>query len=77
MADQPKKKPASAKTRNDSRKNGKAFKTAPDAYRRPGKSYRGSHTKGNRLTELDKALLGGGAMRRIMRRIPEAKERAL
>lgn len=59
MADQPKKKSRSGVIRNDSRRNGKASK-------RPG-STRNRRTH---LTELEKALLGGGAMRRITRPVP-------
>ena len=67
MADQPRKKPAGQKSRNDSRPNGKAFKSYPSATRR---EYRGSKTRRTPLTELQKALLGGGAMKRITKRIP-------
>lgn len=60
MADQPKKKSAALKGRNDERKNGKAFK-------RPGST----RNRTTRLTELQKALMGGGAMRRIARPAPD------
>lgn len=71
MPDQPKKKPANAVTRNTERKSGKASKSGPDVARKWGKSYRGSHTTKAHLTELQKALLGGGAMARITRPAPE------
>jgi hypothetical protein len=67
VADQPKKKPISAIKRNDSRKNGKAFKTTPDAFFSRGKSYRGSHTRGTRVNEVQKVLLGGGMLRNTAR----------
>lgn len=76
MPDQPKKKPANAVTRNADRKNGKAAKSGRDAARKWGKSYRGSHTTKARLSELEKALLGGGAMVRITRPAPEKPETA-
>lgn len=59
MADHPKKK--TNVSRNDERKNGKRFK-----------SHRRSHRSGRgvRLTELQKALLGGGVMRRIKVPVP-------
>ena len=65
MADQPKKKPANAVTRNDSRKNGKAFKTKSDAYFARGKAYRGSRTRKSPQNAVQKVLLGGGALRNI------------
>lgn len=67
MADQPKKKPASAIKRNDNRKNGKANKTSRDAFFPRGKAYRGSHTRGTRVSEVQKVLLGGGLLRNTAR----------
>lgn len=69
MADQPKKKPASSKTTNDSRPNRKANKQKPEDYRSGRKEYRGSKTRKARLTPLQKALLGGGAMVSISRAV--------
>ena len=59
MADQPSKKNRANVTRNDSRRNGKANK-------RPG----ATRNRRVHLTELQKALMGGGAMRRITRPAP-------
>lgn len=80
MADQPKKKNPNSITRNDKRRNGKASKQSPTALRRPGKSYRGSHTQGVELTYLQKTLLGGGAMvyaralnKRMLREHPDKR----
>lgn len=72
MADQPKKKNTTAVTRNPNRRNGKAAKSDPGNvyYKSDRNEYRGSHVRGVRLSELEKALLGGGAMRRITRRLP-------
>lgn len=72
MADQPKKKPASQIVRNSDRRNGKASKQDRNnpKFRIAKNEYRGSHTTGTSLTELQKALMGGGAMKRIMKRIP-------
>jgi hypothetical protein len=70
VSDQPKKKPISAKNRNDGRRNGKASKTRPDSKFLGRAEYRGSKTTGVRLSELQKALLGGGAMVRITKKIP-------
>lgn len=61
MADQPKKKPLSSKTLNDSRHNKKAFKQDPNAFR-GRRQWRGSHTKGILLTEAQKVNLGGGLL---------------
>lgn len=58
-SDRPKAKPASKRVTNDARKNGKAFKKGK---RRGAKS--------NPQTELSNALMGKGAMVRIMRPIP-------
>ena len=59
MADQPKKKGPNAVTRNDSRRNGKAFKKSGATRNKPF-----------RPSELQKALWGQGAMRRITRPAP-------
>lgn len=67
MADQPKKKSIKDITRNPDRKNGKAFKTKPDAYFSRGKSYRGSKTRKSPQSEVDKILLGGGMLRNVGR----------
>lgn len=67
MADQPKKKAAKDVTRNDNRKNGKAWKTKPDAFFGRNKAYRGSHTRGTRVSETQKVLLGGGLLRNTAR----------
>lgn len=64
MADQPKKKPAANKNSNDDRPNRKAFKQKPEDYRGKGQ-YRGSKTRPTKLTEVQKALLGGGVLRNI------------
>jgi hypothetical protein len=53
-----KKSPSQVK-RNADRRNGKAFKTSG-----------ASRNRRTPLTELEKALLGGGAMKRITRRLP-------
>lgn len=58
MADQPKKKNPNLRKNNDDRRNKKAFKT-------PG----ASRNRKSPQTELQKALMGGGAMRRITRQI--------
>ena len=71
MADQPKKKNPNNLVRNAERRNGKAFKADSTSKKFIGRrEYRGSHTRRARLTELDKALLGGGAMKRITKRLP-------
>lgn len=62
MADRPSKKSAALKGRNDNRKNGKAPKKG-----------RVRHQK-TRLSELEKALMGGGAMKRIARPLPGAEK---
>lgn len=51
MTDRPKPKPVSHKTLNETRKNGKA----PKAF--------APHTKGVRLTRIQKVLIGGGPFR--------------
>jgi hypothetical protein len=56
VADQPKKKNPNLRKNNDDRPNKKAFKA-------PG----GSRNRKSPQTELQKALMGGGALRRIMR----------
>ncbi len=58
MADQPKKKNPSLRKDNSDRRNKKAFK-------RPGSS----RNRKSPQTELQKALMGGGAIRRIARRV--------
>ena len=63
MADQPKKKRVTDIRRNDERKNGKAFKRTDR-----------SRNKSTRLTELQKALFGGGAMKRVERPAPVKKD---
>ena len=68
MADQPKKKNAKDITRNDSRPNGKANKTRPDGFFKRGTSYRGSHTRRTRLSDVQKVLQGQGAFRNGGRR---------
>lgn len=55
MSAQTKPKPSTGKARNDKRRNGKAFKQGHRASRKTPQ------------TELQKALLGGGAMKRIER----------
>lgn len=66
MADQPKKKAASAVKRNDERKNGKAYKQKPEDYR-GRKVWRGNKTTGTRVGGIEKVLLGGGALRNVAR----------
>lgn len=71
MADRPSKKNPNAVSKNDARSNGKASKTRSDGYFGRDKAFRGSHTRPTHLSELQKALLGGGAMRRITRPVPD------
>lgn len=59
MADQPKKKSSIGRNQNDERPNRKAWKKEG--------ATRNSATP---LTELQKALLGGGALKRITKPIP-------
>ena len=59
MADQPKKKPLSQKTRNEDRRNKKAFKQKPTDFR-GRKEWRGNHTRHVALTPVQKLLINGG-----------------
>jgi hypothetical protein len=77
VADQPKKKALSAKNPNTDRRNRKAFKQDRGALRTTRNPYRGSHTRHVPLTELQKALLGGGAMRRITKPLKQGDEKPL
>lgn len=63
MADQPKKKPLANKTLNDARRNKKASKQDPNSVFGFRKQWRGHHTKGVALTEVQKVNLGGGLLR--------------
>lgn len=67
MADQPKKKPIAQKSPNDDRRNKKAWKQKKDMLRTRGKEFRGHHTTKSPQTEVQKVLLGGGALRGIDR----------
>ena len=64
---QPKKKPASNKTTNDSRPNRKAFKQKADDLRPRDRAWRGNHTRKNPLDDVQKVLLGGGMLRNVHR----------
>lgn len=61
MADQPKKKPITAKNPNDARRNKKAFKQDPNAFR-GRRAWYGRHNKGVSLNEVQKVNLGGGLL---------------
>lgn len=67
MADQPKKKPLKDKNMNTERPNRKAFKQKATDLRPRNRSWRGSHTRGVRLDEVQKVLLGGGMLRNAHR----------
>jgi hypothetical protein len=69
VADQPKKKNPNAVSRNDTRPNGKANKTAPDAFFGHNRAYRGSHTRKSPQTPLQKVLMGKGTYRGIGKRV--------
>jgi hypothetical protein len=71
VADQPKRKNPNAITKNSDRKNGKASKTTKaslPAHRTH--EFHGSHNRGVVLTELQKVLLGGGALVRLRKPAP-------
>lgn len=74
MADQPKKKPANARTVNDTRPSGKRPKSRPSDNFGHGGAYRGSHTRRTPQTYLQKVLLGQGALRNINRPIAGSTE---
>jgi hypothetical protein len=69
VADQPKKKPVSAKSPNDNRPNRKAWKQKKDDLRTRNREFRGNHTTKSPQSEVQKVLLGGGVLRGIDRPI--------
>ena len=64
MADQPKKKNAALRSTNDSRPNKKASKLTSDMFKGTKGLFRGSHTRGVTLTEVQKVSMGHGALDR-------------